>query len=113
MSENIRPASCRFCNTPLKTTFIDLGMQPLCENFLKVNQLNQMEPFFPLRVYICNKCFHNIINEQCKKLCDENITKKRSKTKTGVSHKARNSCSYCIRLREASLTSTIVTDNVL
>jgi SAM-dependent methyltransferase len=38
-------------------TFVDLGMSPLCESFLAANQLNQMEPFYPLHVFVCEKCF--------------------------------------------------------
>ena len=48
---------CRFCNTTLEQTFVDLGMSPLCESFLLPDQLNQMEPFYPLKVYVCNNCF--------------------------------------------------------
>lgn len=50
-------ASCRFCSTPLNHTFVDLGMSPLCESFLPAEKLNQMEPFFPLHVYVCERCF--------------------------------------------------------
>ncbi len=50
-------SSCRFCNTPLEHTFVDLGMSPLCERFLLRDQLNQMEPFYPLKVYVCSNCF--------------------------------------------------------
>jgi SAM-dependent methyltransferase len=32
-------------------------MSPLCESYLKPEQLNQMEPFYPLHVYVCEKCF--------------------------------------------------------
>ncbi len=32
-------------------------MSPLCENFLSADQLNQMEPFYPLHVYVCSECF--------------------------------------------------------
>ena len=32
-------------------------MSPLCESFLSAGQLNQMEPFYPLHVYVCEKCF--------------------------------------------------------
>jgi hypothetical protein len=32
-------------------------MSPLCESFLRQDQLNQMEPFYPLRVFVCEKCF--------------------------------------------------------
>jgi len=32
-------------------------MSPLCESFLSAEQLNQMEPFYPLKVYVCGNCF--------------------------------------------------------
>ena len=48
---------CRFCSTPLNFTFVDLGMSPLCESYLSVDQLDQMEPFFPLHVYVCENCY--------------------------------------------------------
>jgi hypothetical protein len=32
-------------------------MSPLCESFLPFDQLNQMEPFYPLKVYVCSNCF--------------------------------------------------------
>jgi hypothetical protein len=48
---------CRFCGQPLRVTFVDLGMSPLCEDFLSVDRLNQMEPFYPLHVYVCESCF--------------------------------------------------------
>lgn len=41
----------------MQWTFIDLGMQPLCESFLGPEQLNQMEPFYPLHTYVCDNCF--------------------------------------------------------
>lgn len=48
---------CRFCGEILKHTFVDLGMSPLCESYVKPEQLNQMEPFYPLHVYVCSSCF--------------------------------------------------------
>ena len=36
---------------------MDLGMSPLCESYVSAEQLNQMEPFYPLHVYICDRCF--------------------------------------------------------
>jgi SAM-dependent methyltransferase len=32
-------------------------MSPLCESYLTADQLNRMEPFYPLHVYVCEKCF--------------------------------------------------------
>jgi 2-polyprenyl-3-methyl-5-hydroxy-6-metoxy-1,4-benzoquinol methylase len=49
--------SCRFCGSTLRHVFVDLGMSPLCESYLTFEQLNEMEPFYPLRVFICEKCF--------------------------------------------------------
>lgn len=48
---------CRFCGHPLSVTFVDLGMSPLCEEWLSAEQLNQMEPFYPLHAYVCERCF--------------------------------------------------------
>src|SRR5881394_3060129 len=48
--------SCRFCDTPLAHTLCDLGMSPLCESILAADQTNQMEPFYPLRVWVCRQC---------------------------------------------------------
>jgi SAM-dependent methyltransferase len=49
--------TCRFCQTALSHTVVDLGMSPLCESYLSREQLNQMEPFYPLHVYVCGHCF--------------------------------------------------------
>ena len=40
--------ACRFCAAPLSRTFVDLGMSPLCERILRADQLDEMEPFYPL-----------------------------------------------------------------
>jgi 2-polyprenyl-3-methyl-5-hydroxy-6-metoxy-1,4-benzoquinol methylase len=48
---------CRFCGASLRNTFVDLGMSPLCESYLSAEQLNQMEPFYPLHVYVCENCY--------------------------------------------------------
>jgi hypothetical protein len=32
-------------------------MSPLCESFLRLEQLNRMESFYPLHVFVCDKCF--------------------------------------------------------
>jgi hypothetical protein len=50
-------ATCRFCGAALQHTFVDLGMSPPCESFLAADQLNQMEAFYPLHVFVCEHCF--------------------------------------------------------
>jgi len=48
---------CRFCKTELKTVFIDLINSPASNSFLKQEELNEPETFYPLKVYTCHKCF--------------------------------------------------------
>ena len=48
--------ACRLCAARLTRTVVDLGMSPLCESFLRANQLEAMEPFYPLHVRICDRC---------------------------------------------------------
>lgn len=52
-----RRGCCRFCGAPLSQTVVDLGMSPLCENFLTSEQLNDVERFYPLHAWVCDRCF--------------------------------------------------------
>ena len=47
---------CRFCGQVLRRTFVDLGMSPLCESYVPPERLDAMEPFYPLRVLVCDNC---------------------------------------------------------
>jgi SAM-dependent methyltransferase len=49
-------ASCRFCAEPLRVTFADLGMSPLSNAFLTAEHLGKRESFYPLHVWVCEKC---------------------------------------------------------
>jgi SAM-dependent methyltransferase len=60
---NSRPAvrnataeRCRSCGGTLYD-FVDLGSSPLCESFLSPQQLDEMEPYYPLKVMVCGICF--------------------------------------------------------
>ena len=48
---------CRLCGEPLEQTLVDLGMSPLCESFRTRDQLDEMEPYFPLHTLVCSNCF--------------------------------------------------------
>lgn len=48
---------CRFCNNMLKYTFVDLGISPLANSYLTPQDLQRMEPFYPLHVFICESCY--------------------------------------------------------
>lgn len=47
---------CRLCGQPLTRTFVDLGMSPPCESYLRADQVDEGETFYPLHVRICDNC---------------------------------------------------------
>jgi len=49
--------NCRFCNNKLNYLFVSLGTSPLSNSYLTQEQLNKMEPNYPLDVYVCDKCY--------------------------------------------------------
>ncbi len=49
--------TCRFCSAPLAVTFADLGMSPLANRYLSVEDAARMEPFYPLHALVCGQCF--------------------------------------------------------
>src|SRR3989440_5021619 len=62
VTETVEPAApvrarCRFCGAALEHTLVDLGSSPLCESFVPPERANEPEPFFPLHVWICDRCF--------------------------------------------------------
>jgi SAM-dependent methyltransferase len=50
-------ARCRFCQAPLAAVFADLGSSPLANSYLPPERLGAMEPFYPLRALVCERCF--------------------------------------------------------
>jgi len=54
---------CRFCNNELSIEFIDLVNSPPSNSYLKTEQLNVPETFYPLRLYVCENCFLVQIDE--------------------------------------------------
>jgi hypothetical protein len=48
--------SCRFCATTLQQTFVDLGTSPLCNRQVTPATFNHAESFYPLHVYVCERC---------------------------------------------------------
>jgi 2-polyprenyl-3-methyl-5-hydroxy-6-metoxy-1,4-benzoquinol methylase len=55
--ETSRPLCCRSCKTALRYTFVDLGMSPLANSYLDVDQHNRCERYYPLHAYVCHRCF--------------------------------------------------------
>ena len=48
---------CRFCKSALTNIFLDLGMSPMANSFLKSTELDTKEPHYPLCSYVCSNCF--------------------------------------------------------
>jgi 2-polyprenyl-3-methyl-5-hydroxy-6-metoxy-1,4-benzoquinol methylase len=49
--------NCRFCKEPLTHKFVDLINCPPSNSFLSLEQLNEPEPYYPLTIYACSKCY--------------------------------------------------------
>ena len=56
-ADSASQGTCRLCGAGLERTFVNLGMSPLCESFLRRDQLDAMEPYFPLHALVCGRCF--------------------------------------------------------
>jgi SAM-dependent methyltransferase len=48
---------CRGCGNHLSKIFIDLGKSPLANSYLKKKDINKKEKIFPLKVFVCKKCY--------------------------------------------------------
>ena len=57
MNKQTQKLVCRFCNTPLTHIFADLGATPLSNSNLTPEDLNKYEVYYPLKVFVCGKCF--------------------------------------------------------
>ncbi|MDR1964569.1 MAG: hypothetical protein LBQ50_12380, partial [Planctomycetaceae bacterium] len=55
--------NCRFCGKNLTHLFVDLGTAPLSNSFLKQEQLDNGECYYPLKVQVCDNCFLVQIDE--------------------------------------------------
>jgi hypothetical protein len=47
---------CRGCGAALLELCVDLGVSPLANGYVRPEQLHAMEPFFPLRMFVCRAC---------------------------------------------------------
>jgi SAM-dependent methyltransferase len=53
---DMQSVTCRFCAAPLEHVFVDLGMSPIANDYVPLARMHAMEPFYPLRVYLCQSC---------------------------------------------------------
>jgi SAM-dependent methyltransferase len=47
---------CRFCGTVLRHSFVDLGMQPPANYYVRPEEGGNAERFYPLHAYVCESC---------------------------------------------------------
>lgn len=47
---------CRFCKNELKIEFVDLTNSPASNSYLSLEQLNEPEVFYPLKIFVCSEC---------------------------------------------------------
>lgn len=57
---------CRFCGNSVTDEFVDLRSSPPSNSYLTSDRLNEPEPFYPLKVMVCNRCFLVQIDEHKK-----------------------------------------------
>lgn len=48
---------CRFCQHQLHETFVDLGLSPLANSYVKLSDADKSEKFYPLHTYVCSDCY--------------------------------------------------------
>ncbi len=57
MKEKTARTECRHCGESLGHAFLDLKNAPPSNNYLRPEQLNEPEVYYPLRVFVCKKCW--------------------------------------------------------
>jgi SAM-dependent methyltransferase len=56
-ADRTRSTACRSCGAPVSKLFADLGSTPLANSFRSSDELAEMEPYYPLRAMVCERCF--------------------------------------------------------
>lgn len=100
---------CRFCKTKLVKKLIDLGKTPLVNAFLKKNDLNKKENFYPLSLVLCNKCYlvQTRENISAKTIFKKNYPYFTSTSKSFLQH-AKKFSKKIIELLNLNKVSTVV-----
>lgn len=49
--------NCRHCHAELSQVFLDLGTAPASNSFLKSEELNGPETYYPLKLFVCQNCW--------------------------------------------------------
>ena len=82
---------CRFCAAPLRTTLRRPRHVAAVPDAHRAEQLNQMEPFYPLHAYVCERA------SWCS--CRSSSRRRRSSPSTRISRRTRQLGRACAALR--------------
>ena len=80
--------NCRFCQNLLTREFVDLQNSPPSNSYLTAEQLGKPEIFYPLRVFVCDRCFLVQVDEfkKAEDIFDENYAYFSSFSKSWLEH---------------------------
>ena len=80
--------NCRHCNIKLNNIFVDLGETPPSNSYLSKKELDNLEVYYPLKVYVCEKCFLVQLDEYKlhKEIFNENYAYFSSYSSTWINH---------------------------
>jgi hypothetical protein len=84
---------CRFCKTPLNRKLLDLGYAPPSNAYLDRSDLVKPEATFPLRLYVCEKCF--LVQTEDYSMCEELFTSDYAYFSSVSSSYLEHARSYC------------------
>jgi len=100
---------CRFCTTELTHGFVDLQNSPPSNSFLSAHQLNEMEAYFPLNIFVCESCFLVQIDEfkDATEIFDGEYVYFSSFSKSWLAH-AKNYCALMVDRFGLDASSSVV-----
>jgi SAM-dependent methyltransferase len=77
---------CNFCKSELTHVVCDLGHQPPSNAFLTREQLDEPEITYPLRAYVCDKCWLVQVPDYGREMFTDNYPYYSSQSPANVSH---------------------------
>ena len=80
--------NCMHCNTPLQHVFVDLDYSPISNDMLNSQQLDGIENYYPLKVFVCDSCFlvQHEVYKNVTEIFDDKYTYFSSYSSTWVQH---------------------------
>lgn len=82
---------CRHCENEVNQVFVDLDYSPISNAMLTKEQLNEPEKYYPLKIFVCDKCYLVQIDEmkQADQIFDEEYTYFSSFSSSWLAHAKR------------------------